>query len=254
MAKTRWPPKIASLVLGLSLVALPSIGQDHFERLEVAIWPEYDRPAVLVIVSVTLAAETTLPTIVPLPMPASAGVPHAVAMRGEDGGLLVAQHTVETTGEWSTVYLLADRPTVRLEYYLPLTEKDDQRLTRFFWPEGFRIDQIVYEVLHPVGASNMSLTPPADSAVEADGLTFYRAELGGRSASESFSIGLAYTKSTPALSSPQAQATVAPPSAAPVEPAESKSIWGWLPYFMAGLAVAIVLVLIFHGSQPRREG
>lgn len=245
-------PRIVSLAPALLVVALAATGataQVRFDRLEVVLWPEYDRSAVLVMLRGTLSADTTLPSIVPLPMPTAAGTPHAVAKQGPNGNLLVAQYSVETDGDWSTVKVLTDSPTIRLEYYVSLDVADPQRRHSFFWPPGVPIERLAYEVLHPIGASNMTVTPPADAVVEADGLTFYRAELGARPGSEPFSLTFAYAKQTSALSSPAAQAAPPAPVAQPQEvtedPASSST---WIPLALIGLAVVIGLALMF--SRP----
>jgi len=243
--------KTLAFVAGIFL-ATAATAQVRLERLEVVLWPEYDRPAVLVILNATLSADTELPAIVPMPMPTAAGAPHAVAKQGPNGNLLVAQHSVEVDGDWSTIKVLTDSPSIRLEYYAPFASTDAQRRHRFYWPQGIAIDQLYYEVLHPVGATNMSLTPPADGAVEADGLTFYRAELGPRPGSEPFSITFAYAKQAPTLSSPAVQA--APPVAV-VQPATATEGQGagrsfdWVPLALVGLAAIVVMWLMF-----RRQG
>ena len=70
------------------------------EHLNVELWPEFDRPsAVLVLLEATLTAGTPLPATVELPMPAAAGIPHAVAKQGTDGQLYVADFTREVKGD-----------------------------------------------------------------------------------------------------------------------------------------------------------
>lgn len=247
-------PALMAVVLMGALLASAAAAQLRLDRLEVTLWPEYDRPSVLVILHATLPADTALPAIVPLPMPTAAGAPHAVAKEGPTGNLLVAQYSVEAGGDWSTVKVLTDSPSVRLEYYAPLTMTDSQRRHRFYWPAGLAVGQIFYEVLHPVGATSMSVTPPADQVVEADGLTFYHADLGSRAGSEPFSITLAYAKETSTLSSPAAQA--APPTSAPQTSAAAESqppskVSTWMPLVLIGLAVAIGLALMFR--RPGRR-
>lgn len=248
-----------SLVLALAastLLATAAAAQIRLDRLEVVLWPEYDRPEVLVILNVTLSADTALPSIVPLPMPTAAGSPHAVAKQGPNGNLLVAQYSVEVDGDWSTVKVLTEAPTIRLEYYAPLAITDSQRRHRFYWPEGLPIAELSYEVLHPMGASSLSLSPPADGVVEADGLTFYSADLGPRSGTEPFSITLAYTKQSSALSSPAIQA--APPSSVtqPVaaEAETSSRSLDWVPLALIALAVLVGLWLMFRRpGQPNPD-
>ncbi len=48
------------------------------ERVEVAVWPEYDRPGALVIYRIAIAPATTLPASLSFTLPAAVGVPNAV--------------------------------------------------------------------------------------------------------------------------------------------------------------------------------
>jgi hypothetical protein len=227
--------------------------QPRLADLEVVLWPEYDRPGVLVILRATLAPDVPLPVMVEMPMPAVAGAPHAVAKQGPNGELLLAQHTVETEGEWSKVRLLTDVPGVRLEYYAPLPPGAQRKFT-FTWPGGYEIDRLSYEVLNPAGASNMVVTPSADGVFQADGLTFYRAALGGLSPSESFTLELAYVKSSPELSSPAAPVvgTNTEP-AAPVEPERPLApvvLWAWIIAAVAIVVALVAVVVSTRRNQP----
>jgi hypothetical protein len=96
----------------------------------------------------------------------------------------------------------------------------------------------------------MTLSPPADGSAEADGLTFYRAALGARSSDDSFSIAINYAKSTPALSSPQAQTAPTTSDVQPTETSTAPVAWSWLPIAMAGVAAVIGLLLMFRRPRP----
>jgi hypothetical protein len=240
-----------------ALLASSATAQVRLEGLEIRLWPEYDRPSVLVILDATLAADTALPAIVPLPMPTAVGAPHAVAKKGPSGSLLVAQYTVEAADDWSTVKIITDLLAVHLEYYAPLANADSQRRFRFFWPAGTPISRLSYEVLHPMGATNMSVTPAADRVVEADGLTFYQADLGARPGGESFSLTLTYAKQTATLSSPAAQAAPSALSTAPAPAVETGTSsfspdLTWLPLALIALAVAVGLRFMFR-SPPQQD-
>ena len=52
------------LFLSLSLFSTSALAEEgpEIERLEVVLWPEYDRPAVLVFLRVQLAGGASLPT------------------------------------------------------------------------------------------------------------------------------------------------------------------------------------------------
>ena len=75
-------------------------------RLEVGLWPEYDRADVLVIYRGTIAPGAQLPAVVKLRIPALAGAPNAVAEdRGE--GLVSLAFDREVEGDWAEITFTA---------------------------------------------------------------------------------------------------------------------------------------------------
>ncbi len=80
------------VLAGFGLRWTPAAAQEApaIEQLTVALWPEYDQPAMLVILRVQLAPGTQLPVDVILPIPTSAGEPLAVAYTTAEGALLNA--------------------------------------------------------------------------------------------------------------------------------------------------------------------
>jgi len=65
--------------------------------LEIALWPEFDQPSVLVIMNGQLAG-VALPASVSVRIPAASGGPHAVAVVGADGGLFQTPFTTTPAG------------------------------------------------------------------------------------------------------------------------------------------------------------
>ncbi len=194
----RWTLALISIVLVSSAATAQT--EPRLARLQVKLWPEYDRPAVLVILHGWLAADAALPATVRLPMPARAGQPHAVAKRATGGTLLLAQHTIDVQGDWATVNLMTDVREVRLEYYVDLATTNPTRRHLFEWPGGLDVGQVSYEVMQPIGTTDFSVKPPPKSqGVGNDGLTYYLGELGPKTPLDAFTIAITYTKTTPTL-------------------------------------------------------
>jgi hypothetical protein len=207
------------------------------DRLEVAVWPEYDRPGVLVIYRVELSPETSLPAQLTLPIPASAGEPFAVASRNAVGDLFVASYTRQVEGDWATLTVDVDEPGAQVEYYLDLESTGSQRQFTFTWPGGVELGALAYEVQQPFGVSDLVVTPSGASSVRQDGLTYIQADLGPQQASSSLDITVRYSKSTPGLTIDALQPT------GPLESAASGAPGGlatWLPW--AGGAAGVVLL------------
>jgi hypothetical protein len=184
------------------------------ERLEVVIWPEYDQVAALVMYRAWLPPDAVLPTTVALPMPSSVVAPSAVAKRPIAGGLLLTPYTVESDDDgkgWQWAYVQTDAPEIRLEYYADLEIDGTSRSFSFEWPGGPAINSITYEVMQPIGASDLSISPSSGRPeLGADGLYYQREEIGSVPEGGQFFINVEYAKSTPNLTA-AALSTFAPP-------------------------------------------
>ena len=251
---------IAGLVL-VSAGVVSARAQTGLERLEVVLWPEYDRPALLVMLRGYLPLDAQLPTTVVFPIPATS-TPHAVAKRDPTvGNLLMASHTVETDGAWSRVRIVTDMLEVRLEYYADLSTVEAQRSILFEWPGGLEARQIVYEIMQPPNATDLVVTPPGLQRIGEDGLTYHMGDLGPISATDAFSIAVSYTKTSPLLTAEALRPPTPAPqmSQPPSQPTttESSSTATQTPSGANTLLVVLVVVLaaalvgtwVFFGSK-----
>lgn len=257
----RWMLVLASIIL----VASDATGQTEprFARLHVSLWPEYDRPAVLVMLQASLAGDVEVPVTVTLPMPARVGTPHAVATQAAGGTLVLAGHTIDVEGDWARVKVPTDMREVRLEYYADLTRADSVRRYIFQWPGGLDVAEVSYEVMQPIDAKNLSMDPPPDTeSVTGEGLTFHLGNLGPKTRNDKFSIGLAYTKTTPTLTAiaipPRVPAGGPTPGGMPATPVATPSGSGGtnilLLALMVVLGAAIGGFLVFVASKrPKRK-
>ena len=263
MTTTRSIPHALITLAFLILASAASYAQPphvHLQRFEVAIWPEYDQPAALVMYRGWLAPDVELPITVTLPLPSQVTTPNAVAKRGPGTGLLVAPHTIESNGDWNMIHVQTDLPEIRVEFYVDLATDQPTRNFTFEWPGGPVIDEAFYEVMQPLGATDFAATPSsAPPALGPDGLTYQREELGPIAEGAPFYVQFAYSKNTPDLTAsalqpaaPPQQTSPPPPTAAPTpqqQPAASAessndSIWiVVLPIvFAAGLAAGWILL------------
>ncbi|GMR09275.1 MAG: hypothetical protein BMS9Abin28_0093 [Anaerolineae bacterium] len=172
------------------------------DHLEVALWPEYDRPAMLVIYRFELAEDTALPATVALPVPAAAGQPTAIAWLGSDGTLYDAAFTSESAGEWLIVQIeMPEARTGQIEFYSDMDFADTRRSFLFEWPDGFELGGMSYEVQEPVSATDLRVNPAPDrEGPGAFGLNYLTGDLGPQPAEGVTAISVTYEKSTPALS------------------------------------------------------
>lgn len=215
-------------------------GTVNFSSVEVALWPEYDRSAVLVIYRITLAANTTLPANVTVRLPAVVGEPNAVALKQPDGQLFTVQYERQTSGDWQTLSLTATMLELQIEYYDPsLSKNGSQRNFTYTWPADHAVDSMRVEVQQPFGASDIIITPgPVTSAPGSDGLTYFNKEIGAVAVNQTFTLEASYQKSTDALTvEAQPVEPVAPLS---TTPAWQTSLLTALPWLLGALGIVLI--------------
>jgi hypothetical protein len=173
--------------------------------VEVDLWPEFDRPSLLVIYRITLSAQSTLPAQLMIRIPADAGAPNAVAVRQLDGTLMNIPFDQQTSGDWTQLTFDAPAQDIQVEYYDPgLTKNGTARHFEYQWPGDYDVQSFTIQVQQPVGATEMRFSPSLGPGRQgADGLVYYIQEIGALSSGQSFSIVLDYQKSNDELSSSQ---------------------------------------------------
>ena len=216
-------------------------GPVRLAELEVDLWPEYDKPAVLVIYHLKLAADTTLPVDVTFQIPAVAGEPHAVAVRQLDGSLFNAVYDYQVNGEWANITITATMPEIQIEYYDPQIITDGKsRSYTYIWPGDYAVDLMRIVVQQPLGATQMSVMPDLGSFTQVDGdpMQYYMMEVGSPKAGEAVSVGLTYSKDTEALSIENLQ--VQPSAPINGNTGEQSSILDYLPWIIGGFGAILL--------------
>jgi hypothetical protein len=256
---------LIGLILASSLPLIPAAAQtsQRLQQLNVALWPEYDRSAVLVIYQAELPADVTLPATVELPIPLDAGQPHAVASLTDNSGLVNADFQVRQDGPWSIVSVQAEASTIWLEYYQDLTTVGDGRSFTYVWPGTIPVDNLTFEVQEPVGSSNLQIQPaPSSSRTDGSGLTYRQGGLGSLAAGQEATIDVEYTKSGSTLT-----ADVVPPptSSEQTSRGQGNALLEWPPSaatWAAGLGTLGLVALLVAGvmairarrPRPRKRG
>ena len=209
--------------------------------VEVDLWPEFDRPTMLVIYHITLPAQASLPVSMSLRVPAEVGVPNAVAVKQPDGGLITIPYTQEADGDWSRLVFQATAKEVQVEYYDPGLQKNaDQRHFEYTWPGDYAVDTFDIEVQQPSGATEMQFKPGMVTAHQGDdNLRYYRMNVGSLTFGQQFKISVDYKKSTDELSA----------SNVPVEPSGPlndpntgiASMTSLLPWFLGVVGLLLIV-------------
>ncbi len=171
------------------------------DKLQVEVWPEFDRPSALVLIHGVLPATTPLPATVSLRIPAT-GQLNATAYQDADQKLLMATNTVSAEGEWQRVTFSVPALNFRVEYYDPgLTMADQARTFAFNWISDYAVAAVEARVQEPVDARDLQVDPPFALAGTLDlGLNYYTRDYGAVAAGAPIAFTLKYTKPTATLS------------------------------------------------------
>jgi hypothetical protein len=209
---------VAGLLVGLGLpaFALPQ-SSVSMSAVEVDLWPEYDRPDMLVIYKLTLSPEVQLPAALNIRIPTAAGRPNAVAEKQLDGRLTSVTYDQRPDAEWTSLILTASRPEVQIEYYDPRLERDGaNRRFVYTWPADYSVGALAVQVQQPHDASGLSMEPAAEHTSPAgEGFVYHIVHLQARGAGEPVDVTVGYVKESDTLS----VATL--PQAAPAQPGMS---------------------------------
>jgi hypothetical protein len=224
----------------------------------IEIWPEYDKPSVLVIYQITLASSTSFPATLSIRIPTAAGAPNAVAERQSDGSLYSINYTRQLEGEWSSINFTTTASAIQIEYYDPsLVVNGTSRHFVYTWPGGYVINQLTMQVQQPSGATDMQISPGLGAgATGSDGLTYYTQDIGSITAEQSIQITIDYQKATDSFSAQNLP--VAPSAPIPQSSISDINIYSALPWLLAILGAGLIVggIVWFWRSgkqQPARK-
>ncbi len=217
--------------------ALAQTEATDIAALGVQLWPDYDRPAMLVLLTGSLPPGTTLPATVTVPIAPDADI-NAVARFTADNQLLSdVEYTVN--GDQLTMTL----PDLRfqVEYYTPYSENGDERSFTFDWLSALNVMQLSAAVQQPLAAESITIVPaPVNvSADRGDGLQYHSLASQAVPAGQPYTISVVYTSPTGALSAPSLAAG-GPPGAVSTTPVETDRFFDnfdplWLIAIIGGL-------------------
>jgi hypothetical protein len=190
---------IASLIYPKTSLARPDI---VLSTLEIDIWPEYDRPDVLVIYQIYLPSDTPLPAVLSFRIPASVKSEIDVAARDVDGLLYKVPYTEQLDITWKKITLTTFSPEARLEYYDPELKRDGYfRHFSYTWLGDYAVDNLIIQVQEPRGATDVTIVPELGAGQKGEsGLLHHTASLGKIPDNRLLRVTLDYQRSTDELS------------------------------------------------------
>lgn len=257
----RWA-LVAVFVMGFAWLRLPVLAQDaeplRLSALEIALWPEFDKPEVLVIIQGRLADDVPLPAELTLTMPQEAGEPHAVAWVDEAGQLLNAEYVVQVEGDATKItYTSLEGRGFQFEYYLDALQiEGERRHFTFRYRLDTSVDDLMLELQQPSGAANVVLNPPpVETSPGFAGLTYHRLPLGAMDVGQTVEWRVSYDKSDSRLSA-EALSTDSPgPVATPAAalPSGTGTTAGALVVAGVALALAVATFWLLNSRQPAKS-
>jgi hypothetical protein len=211
-----------------------------FSKLEVDLWPEYDKPEVLVIYHIFLEAGTALPANLMLSIPTAAGDPAAVAVRNADGQLYNVAYNRIVNGQVAQIAFSSPVSEIQFEYYDPgLVKNGTQRSYTYHWTGEYAVRAFAAQVQQPALASNIQITPAMGKGTPGEGgLVYYNSELGALQVQQQASVSLSYEKSEDTLSVQSGK--VGPVSAVDTStPGRATFGMTWI-YVLAAVAILLI--------------
>jgi hypothetical protein len=219
-------------------VSVQAQSQLHLSLVNVDIWPEYDRAAVLTIDHITLAPDTVLPASLTLRVPLGAEI-NAVAVANTAGNLINAPYDSTDQAPWSVLTITTTSLQVQVEYYTALIKDGITRHISYAWAGDYAVDKMEIDFLRPLGAGSPTISlPPVDTTPGQDGLTNYRMEAADLKVGMPFALTIDYQRQTDALSISslpvQAASTPGPDTPGHV------SMTGILPWVLVGIGLLLI--------------
>jgi hypothetical protein len=190
---------IVLLLLGISL---PGYAQQNisFDSLQIDLWPEYDRPEMLVVYRFQISPNVQLPVNLNIRIPLAAGEPNAVA-EYSGGNLLNVDYISQIQGEWIMLQFTATQPEVQIEYYDPSIQVAGIDHTYVYrWPGDYDVTKVVMLVQQPIGAESMQILPPLNTFTPGEnGIFYYSGEIGSFEVGETFERRIEFEKDSESL-------------------------------------------------------
>ncbi len=216
----------------------------QFQKLAVELWPEYDRPEVLVIYRVELSPNTPLPAQLTFRLPDYVETMHAVAVERDDSLFTVESELSREDGA-SLLTFSATSQFVQFEYYdsVILAKQGQARQIDFNFSIPYDIEATTFQVQAPFQAQNFTLTPaPSGNFTDGDGLIYSIIDVAGLASGETFELTASYQRNTDTpshqLINPTAGQTVDVLTSSEVSVNEQNLSLG---YILVGVGIALLL-------------
>ena len=224
-------------------------------RLEIDVWPEFDRPAALVILRGEIAPDATLPAPVSLRIPVSSGGPAAVASAAAADAQLLTMPYERSAVEVDFLTLTFEVPDrfFQVEFYDPLKTTGADRSYRYVWTGDLAVaGQLTVQLQEPAEATEVAVEPDLGAGFTGPyGLVYREADLGAFEEGKGLTVDVSYKKPGSRTSADILGLATATP-----EPSGSDGSDGGIPRWLIGAALLGAAVVVAAGFViwQRRSG
>lgn len=213
------------------------------DTLIVDLWPDFDKPSVLVLLTGTLPGDTPLPVRVTLPFPEAARLNAVARIDSRDGRM--KDDILSSPGPGELAFITPD-PSFRVEYYLPYTAKDRERAFDFTWQADISVTKFWVKVQQPAAADTFRTVPATNDIVrDENGMNYYVFPVQTLPSGRTYKLHVDYTVTQPGLSARTSPSPppVAPSPAEPVKPAGSSGPdWSFLAIIAGGVLMVLAVL------------
>ncbi len=236
---------VAFLLISSSVFAQESV---TIKKLNIQLWPEYDRPEMLVMYTFELADETPLPASVQIRIPTNAEL-NAVAKIVDQQMLKLDYETSKQNADWVIITILADELSgFRVEYYVPLIREEKERRFTYLWQNDLAVENLFIEFQQPINSKNLK-TEPLLLKTTQDGIIYHTLPVGKVAANEPFRLELSYEKDNDFLTASTMPVEVGGESRG----GKSSSFRESLPSVLLGLGVLLIIGGMFYFFAANRQ-
>jgi hypothetical protein len=222
------------------------------DALDIELWPDYDKPSVLVLLTGTLPGDTRLPASVTLPLPEAAQLNAVARIDSTDGNM--KDDIFSNTDPSGNLTFVTPDLRFRVEYYLPYTVNDNRRSFDYTWSAAISVNNLQLRVQRPASASALNIEPAATNVARSgDGFDYHSFSSRPVPAGQPFSLQVAYTMTTPQLSA----ANLLPPNTSSQPPASSVRTdagagtgWAMIAIIAGGLLIFGALIWQVASRRP----
>jgi zinc-ribbon domain len=216
---------------------------DRLASLNIAVWPEYDQPLVLVQYDGELAAKDPLPRDISLLVPTGAQI-NAAAYVASNGDYLNtdAPKTQDQGDGFTLVTFSLPATKFHLEYYYDALKGSPDKTMEFAYKAAEAADNVQLEIQQPLKAENFTTDPAAPiQTTDAHQFIYHVFNYATLNAGQVQRIKVSYTKSDPNPSIANL------PTPAPASTQTSSAAGPSIPLVPAALVASGVALLALGG-------